>query len=77
MPIPDFLKRENVAPIDKVSEEFDNILKEYKRVFDKEIGIEMSSYSLGQWIDILKHCIKENKTYEELTGDIPEEDALI
>ena len=77
MQIPDFLKRENVQPVDKVSEEFDNTLEEYKRVFDEEVGIEMSSYSLEQWIDILKQCIKENKTYEELTGDIPEEDALI
>lgn len=76
MSIPDFLKRENRPPIDKAGEEFDRTLEEYEKLFGEEISNEPSSMSLEQWTEIMKLCIKEKKTYEELTGDVLEKDAL-
>ena len=77
MSIPDFLKRENRQPIDKMVEEFDRVSKEYEELFGDRIANEPSSMSLGQWIKLMKICIKEKKTYEELTGDVLEEGALL
>lgn len=77
MPIPDFLKRENMGTVDSVSKEFDRVLKEYEILFGTEITTEMSLLSIEEWIEILRICIKEKKTYEELTGDVLEEDVWL
>ena len=74
MPIPEFLKRENRLPVDEISREFDKTLEEYERMFGDRISNEPSDLSLEQWNEIMKLCIKEGKTYEELTGDVLKDD---
>ena len=77
MQIPDFLKRENAPMVDDVYEEFDRVLKEYEKVFGSSVTTECHYLSWKEWTELLRICIKENKTYEELTGDILEDGDLI
>lgn len=77
MSIPYFLKRENRPSISNAEEEFDKTLVEYEELFGDGISNEPSGLSLEQWTEIMKICIKEKKTYEELTGDVLEENAVI
>lgn len=61
MELPDFLKRENRKPIDEETKEFWDMLNEYKKIFGEGVTTEMSSFSVKQWIEILKQCIEKNK----------------
>ena len=77
MELPDFLKRENRKPIDEETKEFWDMLNEYKKFFGEGVTTEMSSFSVKQWIEILKQCIEKKQIYEKLTGDVLEEDTLV
>ena len=61
MSIPDFLKRENKPPIDKIGEKFDRVLEEYEEIFGGTIPNEPSGLSLEEWIKIMRLCIRKKK----------------
>ena len=77
MSLPEFLKCENKPEANKIEEEFDRMLKEYEELFGEELGTEPSNFSLKEWIEIIKECIRTKERYEELTGDVLDEDALL
>lgn len=64
--IPDFLKRENR------SQKEDKMLiaiEQYEKHFGQGVNTEPSPYSDEEWVAILENCVKENITFEELTGE--------
>lgn len=69
MPLPDFLKRENREPVDPIIAEFLKVREAYENFFKEKVMIEPYSRSMEEWIELLNACLKEKKTYLELTGE--------
>lgn len=63
--IPDFLKRTNNTKEDKMLV----AMGKYEKLFGQGVNTEPSTFSDDEWIAILAHCVKENITFEEFTGE--------
>lgn len=63
--IPVFLRKENIV---KEKNELTIVLERYKKQFGKRISLDWLSLSDEEWVEVLKECISQNKSYEELFG---------
>lgn len=44
------------------------LLSKYEEKFHRGVPTEPSTFTEDEWCAILEECIRENKTFEELTG---------
>lgn len=71
MELPDFLKRENVKPVDPVAEEYMNLREKYEEIHDGHcMGNETALINDEEWIILLKFCLKHNLTIEEVEDEL-------
>lgn len=71
--IPEFLKKEN---FEKSNDELVILCEKYNNQFAKNISLDWGNYTRKEWIGVLKKCIKRNKTFEELYGNIEYEEDV-
>lgn len=73
MGIPDFLKKRDVQP----SELF-ILIKKYEEMYGNTWATEGYDIDAQELTEILKECVKEHKTFSEVTGidltDIPDDE---
>ena len=69
--IPEFLKKENFK---ENNDELIIMCEKYNNHFKRKISLDYGNYTKEEWITILKKCIKRNKTFEELYGEVEYEE---
>ena len=48
--------------------------EKYNNHFKRKISLDYGNYTKEEWITILKKCIKRNKTFQELYGEVEYEE---
>ena len=77
MTIPDFLKREHPNPFTEKEEYFCELVERYKEMYGEEPMTEPLGFlPMDELCELIEKCLSEKKSYEELTGDIHDPDAL-
>lgn len=69
--IPEFLKRENVIQNEN---ELTSTLRAYKAQFNECISLDWLSISEEEWVKVLKECMRQNKSFQEVFGKIEYEE---
>lgn len=68
MKIPDFLRPENIKPLDPDSEKMCNLIDEYKKVIGDDLSTEPFQFNTIEWIEILTNCIEKKITMWDYLG---------